>query len=312
MSKIHDFDFRTGAFVDTVNNTTLTNVSNRKQLKKDLLGYRTVTTVNAAWLNSSIPIKLFDSPVTVEAWVRIDKYDTSGRYYSILGEGSTGIILSYSGVPARIYILNGGAYKGWSRNNVANKGWKHLIFTIPSGIISEINMYLNGILQAVDATSGTLSPLTTSTIDYNSTTLETGGISRIRVYDHILSEQERNDCYTDFLRSYPTDKPVTKFEYPKVNDLSRERDSVISSNLLLAGSGTNYHANSINAWSVYNANTKIQEGNAVKITYVDSVLGANCMFRAVNNTVANNLILNVKYKVISNCIINSSKHTIST
>jgi hypothetical protein len=61
-----------------------------------------------------------------------------------------------------------------------------------------------------------------------STNLSFGSyISSCKIFNHVLTQTERNELYKEFLQASPIEKPVRGFEYPKPTDLSSEVDSVV-------------------------------------------------------------------------------------
>jgi hypothetical protein len=65
-------------------------------------------------------------------------------------------------------------------------------------------------------------------------------------------------------------------------------------------------ANDVSKWSAYGTNTKAQDGNAVKITYVDNSSGANIYLRQTTNiTTFSNLIPGQKYRLVFKTKVNT-------
>lgn len=301
MSKFFEVDFRTGSPADKTGMRTYTipngipkmyNNDNGKAIYLPSSGHRYV------YSSTLLPPNEF----TFVVFFKCLKADVGGvmRAYTISDGGADACSFMVKNGTGRIEIRLG------SNNNISpihtvDTKWHCFICTIDgisqtaTGRVFLDNKELSYNRSTVSVQQNRSLFTQIGTITGSAT--EGAYISYVATYDHILSEQERNDIYTDFLRSYPTHKKQRQIEYTKPNDLSREKDIVVSNNLLLPGTTTNYYANDIAAWSLYGSNTKTQEGNAVKITYVDSALGAFCMFRASNNVVASDPLIGVKYKI---------------
>ena len=104
--------------------------------------------------------------------------------------------------------------------------WYHLIITRTSAGIC--NIFINNQLSgSVNQNSGTPVAGTTNMFIgrvYGGTNTLNGNIALVRIYNHLLSSQECDTLYREFLQAQVTEKPVRGFELVKPTDLSYQKD----------------------------------------------------------------------------------------
>jgi hypothetical protein len=106
--------------------------------------------------------------------------------------------------------------------DVRGKGWKHIILTRNG---NNWDLFVDNELNASNIFSASIPSANTRIgfSPYGSRKFK-GFINKVAIYNHSLSEQERNKLYQEFLQSQPIEKPVRGFELVKPTDLSYQKD----------------------------------------------------------------------------------------
>lgn len=225
MAKIFEFNRkRNGSLIDSVSGVagTLTAGSGGfKQTEKGtaILFDASVTKLDTNLSSSNLSLT---GDITIEAWIKNNGWGELG--------GANGYIISngkciwYSTIDgARIRGTSNGVTLAFSTVNSIKLGlYYHLVITRTSAGIT--NIYINNELSGTaDQSSGTPEVGNTDLIignnDASSATFN-GPIAKVSIYNSILTGQERNKLYEEFLQAQPILKPKRNFINYKPTDLS--------------------------------------------------------------------------------------------
>ena len=151
-------------------------------------------------------------------------YDQTG--YKNLRKATTSLILE-SNTDSDLWL----SYDMVSGNNDNN--WKHLVVIANGGTVKS---YINNILVGTQTPTDDVSFLYISST--NGTRPWDGYIAKVEFGDNILTTQERNNLYKDFLRNKGTGSSIHKNGFPvKNDDLSRISGLIASYNMIPSSGG---------------------------------------------------------------------------
>lgn len=181
---------------------------------------------------------------SVVVWAKIKDTATTVSTNGIMGNASTGagqlIILYSGGINGATLRLGSNNFKYF--NSTLDKNWKCYIFTCNGNSqtdVTDAKMFINAVERASAGyvTTGTQDILRSS---YTYTGGEYGGgsggvqMSRMKVYDHVLSLQEINAEQVEFNNAQPINKPKKGFVLNKPTDLSEYKGSGAGQGLVAA------------------------------------------------------------------------------
>lgn len=201
--------------------------------------------------------------------------------------GTRGVNISYigsSGSP--ILFMNTGTTNYRIFNYTPDKNWHCYVFTIPGAAQADINssqMFVDSVLQANSSTVATGAQDARSGFVYVGGGNNAGGgclISKIKVYDTVLTQNEIDREQAEFNAAKPILKPKRNLIYPKPTDLSREVNKSVGSQLIVNSEFTT----DVSGWT--GADLTWQSGGYGRISKVGN-------YSSINQTI---LIIGKKYK----------------
>jgi hypothetical protein len=238
MGLYRDIRFNKGTLLDTMGAVVSANTGTFSQQNKGL-ALDTNSSKYATYGSSLLPSGAF----TVVAWVRLrgDHLSTDRAQIistnNVVGAGS--IAMQYGSNP--LLYLGASNYTYFTYPIPGDKNWHCWVFTIPGSAQSDINSaqcFVDNISYAqtgLVATGGQSSR--TGYIYAGGSATQTGGcmISRIKVYDNVLTRTEIDAEYEEFLNAQPINKPKRGFIQNKTTDMSKYVRDTISTTDLLSG-----------------------------------------------------------------------------
>jgi hypothetical protein len=237
MGKYFEVDFRRGSLIDQVSKVAGAfgkGSANFTKINKGLF-QRFNNTIRLDYTKQLLPEQAF----TVIVWSKFFERGGSTRVNIIGDNGFQNCICTHysSNVPfigfgascSKSFVIPVGSY---------DNNFHHFVFTMTghsSAALAAAKCFRN-LVQLADGTivtTGTLSSRSIYTMIGDGNNAQNNeDILRIQVYDHVLSTQEMQEDYKEFLQSTITEKPTRFFEYPKPTDLGYERDSVLGAELI--------------------------------------------------------------------------------
>jgi len=222
MSKIFSADFRSGTFIDSVTKTVMTPTA--VTLNKTDKGFAALFNGSTSVLNSNVSGIIGTGDRTIEIWFRTKSTGvnstaliTDGQFL-VRGSSTNNLLISNNAsTGVKDYILT-------VDNSYKLNTWHHLIVVRQSN--GTITPYLD-LANVFSLSSGSLTPVAGTNLIFGilqNNRKHNGDIALVRVYDTLLTEQERNRLYQEFLQSQPIEKPIRGFELVKPTDLSYEKD----------------------------------------------------------------------------------------
>ena len=219
MALYRDLDFRQGSFLDKMGAIgTPTGITWRRELKGNAIGIcsgKSISYDRQLLPDNAFSVVVWSNPPTV----------TTTRVNIISNNTNAALIgTTYSSAnKPRINL----ATNNYREFNYTNNGKYHCyIFTIPGALqasISSSELYVDSIQTTVSATDATGAATSRSAFTYvgggNKTDNE--NVLRIKVYDHVLTAQERTKEQEEFESSQIIEKPIRNFILPVASDLSR-------------------------------------------------------------------------------------------
>jgi hypothetical protein len=210
MGKIFDMDFRTGSLIDLVGGKVGTPINLSFQRTEKGLALTDTLNLATADLTLDSSIVLTNS-MSIEFWVKINKKSFQG----ILGLSTAGGA-SYLRFGQSVGLETFAIYGETDTNadaidldfNTPIKygQYYHYIITINSS--KQYNLYIDGVLQtniAAPTDDLTFDQLMNSRDDDDNMY---GSMARFRVYDHILTSEERAKLYSEFLNASPITRTI--------------------------------------------------------------------------------------------------------
>ena len=222
MSKIFSADFRSGTFIDSVTKTVMTPTA--VTLNKTDKGFAALFNGSTSVLNSNVSGIIGTGDRTIEIWFRTKSTGvnstaliTDGQFL-VRGSSTNNLLISNNASTGVIdYILT-------VANSYKLNTWHHLIINRASD--GTITPYID-LVNVYDYLLGDQTPVAGTNLIFGilqNNRKHNGDIALVRVYDTLLTEQERNRLYQEFLQSQPTEKPIRGFELVKPTDLSYQKD----------------------------------------------------------------------------------------
>lgn len=243
--KTLDTQFHKGSYIDAVTKTVMTPEyvsfsKTRKGLTAEFNG--DASPVNN--INTNIPSnQLVGANCAVEAWFNPKRL--SGTNYIFMTTRSAGStfmsLLTVAGI-LKAYFANASSVDTATLSSVVLQDRDyHCLFVREN--TTTLNLYVNNVLVGTTNTGGQSPSADTAFI--GSVTTKTspfkGSIYKIRTYNHVPTQKERDDMYQEFLNAKLTNKPIRFIEKPKPIDLSREKDAgLIAAYNMKAVKGTLY------------------------------------------------------------------------
>jgi len=232
MSKIFSADFRSGTFIDSVTKTVMTPTA--VTLNKTDKGFAALFNGSTSVLNSNVSGIIGTGDRTIEIWFRTKSTGvnstaliTDGQFL-VRGSSTNNLLISNNASTGVIdYILT-------VANSYKLNTWHHLIINRASD--GTITPYID-LVNVYDYSLGDHTPVAGTNLIFGilqNNIKHNGDIALVRVYDTLLTEQERNRLYQEFLQSQPTEKPVRGFELVKPTDLSMYKEK-LGENVILNG-----------------------------------------------------------------------------
>jgi hypothetical protein len=169
-----------------------------------------------------------------------------------------------------------------SNTQVADGKWHHIIITGDRD--GNATIYIDNVSDATGSIngSGTVSSDNDFMIQYSSIP-STTYLGDIKIYNHILTETERNKLYSEFLNSRPLGVAKRNFRNQKPNDLSNENGLGVAFNfespIDISGNGRDYYQN----YSFSPLPIKVKDG---------------MYFNGVNNSISFNLAFTNKPNIM--------------
>ena len=246
MGKIFDFDARKGSLLDSVSNTQ--GVLTDGKFCKTEKGYGvqfdgSSTTINYGNINN------------------ISNNDFSINIIAKFGSDNIGdIYRKRSGDPVWLRIINVNGYivietavgKSITSVNLYGDNKYHNILITKTGTV--VNFYVDNIHDITGVVSENIS--NSGDVVIGGIAHYKGSIALVAFYDTILTQQERNQLYIDFLNSYSPIE-VKRPVYLKPTDLSYEKEDSLGTNVIKNGDFTD----GVVWWGVGGAST-ITNNNA--------------------------------------------------
>jgi len=199
MGKI--FEFRPGSYIDPVNGTVGTNTNGEFVRSEKGIAWHGGGTGTQIEITE---MTLDKDSASIECWI---KFGSNNNSAFILGNSdiNTNKFLGFRG--SNQLQLDSNTNNGiWTLYIPPFDKWIHIVITANG----DGNTYIDGVL--VDTVASLVDDVTFDLI---------GGafgtpydldkehyIGRIQIYDHVLTEKERSDLYSEFLRSVPTNKII--------------------------------------------------------------------------------------------------------
>jgi len=174
-------------------------------------------------------------------WFKGKPQDNNCRFVGVATTSGAGILLNGG---RGLFYLGPSNYRYFSVQ-IKDDTPYCIIFTIPGSgqtDMSNSKMYINGVedpIPGVAVTTGLQA--TRSGFIYAGSTDDTQTIiSRIKVYDHVLSQAEVNAEQVEFLSAQPINKPKRGFIQNKPTDLSSQVNNTLEANVLSGTWATNF------------------------------------------------------------------------
>ncbi len=162
--------------------------------------------------------------ITIEAWIKPYSYGEGGIYVggNIINNGK--LVLWMREFTNTFTISSNYPTTSIHSGTISINKYLHLLITRTSSGVT--NFYVdNSLSGSANQNSGTPESGANNLFignDSGASKSFDGCIAKVRIYDGILSTQERENLYQEFLQASPTEKEVRGFEYPKPTDLSYE------------------------------------------------------------------------------------------
>lgn len=320
MSKIFEFNGnRQGTFIDSVSKTSMTptNVTFKRTEKGQSSFFLKSASIEQINTNRTLIPETGD--FSIEAYINLSNVIQTGDpnfdSYPIISQGGDSFTLyaatwyGSSNGNLRLYV----ASQILVGTNVRGKGWKHIILTRNG---DNWDLFLDNKLNASNTSSASIHSADTL---IGFTTLGTkrfkGFINKVAIYNHALSEKERELRFREFLQSQITEKPIRGFELVKPTDLSylKDRGLVAAYNFKRNGNtlvdisgnglnGTILSGNSTKDGMSHNVGAGIAIRDGALITTLDYTI---CGRVKINNLMATDGVLFSNDNDSSNTIIDS-------
>lgn len=220
---VHDLKYNIGNINDTYGLTGTVTGSTLKQDKKGN-ALETGQSKYVQYSGSLLPAGALSCVV----WAKLrPSHITGTNIGTSISSATTGTGLNISSTTSGYPLIYLSSTNLRSFTYVPDKNWHCYIFTIPGAGQTDINnsqLYVDGLFRAVNATTAS------GAQDARSGFVYTGGgnsatsgslISRIKVYDVVLNQQQVDKEYQEFLASVPISYPTYNFTYPvsqEIND----------------------------------------------------------------------------------------------
>ena len=248
--EIFNIDFRTGSFREKYSNAVGVNVGNQitKQSVGKVYSARQINSGQITYPASDMTALNFGTaPFSVVCAFKIYAYNGVGSVVNtIFSKGQ--------------YATSGSLGLQYGATNVLKWYWEDINEGIGSIVLNDFGSLNDGkyhlAILTFDGTTykGYLDNIKETTESTNIKTISNSedlyigrdkavtrrsnsDVAYIRAYDSVLTQQERNELYEEFLRSSPTEKEIKNIEYPKPTDLSNEEGLVAAYNMIPSAGG---------------------------------------------------------------------------
>jgi len=217
MSKIFEFNANKGSYLDQVSKAQGTNSNGEfKQTEKGL-----------AWLGNGVnsKITLGQSVIlgTVFSFTCIIKINNDiVDYQAIAGNSNASYPLAVRKSNNSLYCHDGTNFVTEIRQELFDNNW-HIVTVVRNN--TSVYFYIDGIIGSEKTLASNNSISIDRLFERNKFFQIKGYCSSIRIDNIILSQQEINNLYKDFLRQKPLGTSIHKKDFPiKPTDLSRFKD----------------------------------------------------------------------------------------
>lgn len=228
MSLFREIDFRKGSALDKYNAIPTIYGSVFKRTNKGI-AIQTGGSKYVSYDSQLLPNNAFS--IVIWARIKIEAVLPADRAM-IIGSNSTGNlrIIGLHEATTGYPTLNLGSGNSRLFKWSADRNFHCFIFTIPGSAQTDITnskLYVDGVdITAVSTVSTNVQAPRSGFVYAGGGNTTTSGcdILKIKVYDTVISEIDRNKEYSEFLQSQITEKPVRGFELVKPTDLSYQKD----------------------------------------------------------------------------------------
>lgn len=190
---------------------------------------------------------------SVVVWAKLKNNYVAGSLANIIGISNNGIEIAisstvgYGSLPIIRSTVNN--YRNF--NYTQDKKWHCYIFTIPGAAQSDISssaLYVDGVALTANNTSATVGQNSRSGYVYiggGSSASDGALISKIKVYDTVLTQKQIEAEQREFEAAKPILKPKRGFQLNKASDLSDKKYDAAGINLL---TNSSFDSN-VNSWT---------------------------------------------------------------
>lgn len=229
MSLFRQIDFNEGSTLDRFGATATITGATFKNTEKG----KAIDASTGKYLRYSSQLLPNTGPYTLVVWAKLRNTHISSDRAQIISSNNFGtqpnISIAHATHGGRpCFYIGQDNYKTFTP--VVDKNWHCYVFTLPgtdNNSIESANLYVDTVLRTATTVRSVGAPGARSLFVYvggGNTSTSGCMIAKLKVYDHILTEAERNLEYKEFLQAQITEKPVRGFELVKPTDLSYQKD----------------------------------------------------------------------------------------
>jgi len=224
--KIFETQFHNGSYLDNVSKVagTATSTVFRKTNKGTAL-YCNASAVLRYPIPSTLPNMSSDFSILINCNLSSTQPNTHPRFFEFAFDANNGICLVVYLNHINASIRLAGTYYSVRSNLTLSDMYDKMNQVVFTKIGTTINLYVNNIRYA-DAGNHFALGAGHNLFSIGAPSKSTNGIladiQNCKIYNHILTEKEREAEYKQFLEATIFEKPTRFFEYPKPTDLSYE------------------------------------------------------------------------------------------
>jgi len=236
MAKIFEFNGNKGSLLDQVSKTagTLTAGTSRGFVKTEK-GLAMKFDGAVTKIDYGDRANITTNDFAMEAWVKLTNYDNFNIMFG-KSDATDGYILLSNPTDGLPRIRVGGTPWNIGSTPIPLNKWNHVFCNFDRDGNAEV--FLNNIsvgTQDISSESSSITNASSLLVGTLTTHFLTGNQAKCRLYDSLLTQNECNNLYKEFLHSFGTSEQKRGFEKIKPTDLSNEVDSVVGSQLVANG-----------------------------------------------------------------------------
>ena len=233
MAKIFEFNGNKGSLLDQVSKTagTLTAGTSRGFVKTEK-GLAMKFDGAVTKIDYGDRANITTNDFAMEAWVKLTNYDNFNIMFG-KSDATDGYILLSNPTDGLPRIRVGGTPWNIGSTPIPLNKWNHVFCNFDRDGNAEV--FLNNIsvgTQDISSESSSITNASSLLVGTLTTHFLTGNQAKCRLYDSLLTQNERNTLYEEFQNSHGVSEQKRGFNLIKPTDLSSEVDSVVGSDEL--------------------------------------------------------------------------------